>query len=265
MTFANAKCHICSAELTVHQRFRGGLCDDWRCQEAVLKNDLEMHREQAAKALGVENPGKRPIFVVPRNDRRITKLARHRREKFRDHLRRIVAAAADRTPPGDLDDEEPISAKPLPEPENGLLGQACAACRGYCCQHGKEHAFLEEDRMGRYMSAAPHESPEQVIEHYLSYLPESSFEEACVYQSATGCALPREMRARICNAYQCSGLKTYRRHLESQGPAEGFAVIREDNQIIRSAFLGQESLRRYGPSPDQAPRDNDPRGGTVRG
>lgn len=258
MSFTDAKCRICGAELTIHQRFRGGLCDDWRCQEALLRHDLEVHREQAAKALGIESPEACPIFVVPRNDRRVTKLATHRRDKFRDHLRRIVDAAACAAPPSEPEDEEHVGPRPLPEPENRLLGQACAACRGYCCLHGKEHAFLEEDRMGRYMAAAPDESPEQVIEHYLSYLPENSFEEACVYQSATGCALPRGMRARICNAYQCSGLKSFRHHLENQGPAKGFAVVREDNRIVRSAFLDREGLRRYGPSPDQAPMENDP-------
>ena len=57
MSLTDTKCLICGAELTVHQRFRGGLCDDWRCHEAVLKHDLEAHRDQAAKALGIEPMG----------------------------------------------------------------------------------------------------------------------------------------------------------------------------------------------------------------
>lgn len=258
MSFIDTKCLICNAELTVHQRFRGGLCDDWHCHEAVLQHDLELHRDQAAKALGIDSPNACPIFVVPRNDRQVTGLAANRRDKFRDHLGRVVKAAAraGTAPAGEQDESEPVEARQLPEPESRLLGHACAACRGYCCQHGKEHAFLDQDRMARYMADAADQSPEQVIECYLSYLPENSFEEACVYQSATGCALPRGMRARICNAYQCSGLKSYRRNLESQGPVEGFAVVREDNRIVRSAFLDQEGLRCYGPSPDSDPMDS---------
>ena len=61
--------------------------------------------------------------------------------------------------------------------------------------------------IARYRQRNPGATPEGVIEDYLSYLPAASTRDACVYQTARGCSLPREMRQDICNAYYCDALR----------------------------------------------------------
>jgi hypothetical protein len=102
--------------------------------------------------------------------------------------------------------------------------------------------------MARYLAAHPEASPEQAVGAYLAHLPDESFAEACVYQGRDGCTLPRELRAELCNAYHCAGLRAYRRALEQDGPRPGFAVVREDNRVLRSAFFDARRLRRYEPA-----------------
>ena len=136
---------------------------------------------------------------------------------------------------------------PLPAAEASLLGQACAACRGTCCKHGREHAFLGGLRLARYLADHPGRTPEQAVAAYLAHLPGESFEDACVYRGRAGCTLPRDLRAELCNAYECAGLRAYRRALEQGGPQSGCAVVREDHRIAGSAFFDAGRLRRYAP------------------
>ncbi len=102
--------------------------------------------------------------------------------------------------------------------------------------------------MARDLAAHPAAGPEQAVRAYLAHLPEQSFEDACVYQGRNGCTLPRDLRAELCNAYECAGLRSYRRALARGGPRPGFAVVREDNRVMRSAFFDAERMRRYEPT-----------------
>jgi len=261
MTLLDRNCAVCGARLTLHQRARGPTCDGWRCRERALGHALEAHRAEAAVALGIERPADYALFVVPRTERPVVPLPARRKRRFHAHLRRAVAAAArgegEAVPapegPADVSEGEGGLA-PLPEVETRLLGQACAACRGTCCRHGREHAFLGGLRLARTLAAHPEATPEQAVATYLAYLPEESFEDACVYQGPRGCTLPRALRADLCNAYLCAGLKSYRRHLARHGPTPGCAVVREDNRIARSAFFDAGRLRRYEPAAARCPR-----------
>ena len=255
MALQDSHCRVCGAGLTLHQRARGGICEDWRCRESTLEQALEAQRAEAAAALGIARPVDHVLFVVPRYDRQFVPLPARRIRKFRKHLRRAAVAAArgeaESVPPPEgpavraaAEDGEAA----LPTAEAKLLGQACAACRGFCCKHGREHAFLGGIHLARYLAAHPGASPEQAVGAYLAHLPDESFEDACVYQGRDGCTLPRELRAELCNAYHCAGLRAYRRALEQGGPRPGFAVVREDNRVMRSAFFDARRLRRYEPA-----------------
>jgi hypothetical protein len=264
MTLLDTHCTVCGARLTLHQRARGPTCDGWRCREQALGCALEAHRAEAAAALGIDRPADHALFVVPLYERPVVPLPARRKRKFRTHLRRAVAAAARGegeavpAPEGPAEVAEGAGdLAPLPEAETRLLGQACAACRGTCCKHGREHAFLGGLRLARYLAAHPEETAGQAVEAYLAHLPEESFEDACVYQGPRGCTLPRALRADLCNAYHCAGLKSYRRHLARHGPTPGCAVTREDNRIVRSAFIDAGRVRCYEPAARPARRRKD--------
>ncbi len=259
MALGASHCIVCDAGLTLHQRASGRICGDWRCREAELDEALEAHRAEAAAALGIERPEDHVLFVVPRSERPVVPLPARRKVRFRTHLRRAAAAAARGAPesvpppegPTELATTELAAAgedeAALPAAETGLLGRACAACRGYCCRHGRDHALLGGVHMARYLAAHPEGTPERAVGTYLAHLPDESFEGACVFQGRDGCTLPRGLRAELCNAYECGGLKAYRRALARYGPRPGCAVVREDNRILRSAFFDAEGLRRYEP------------------
>ncbi len=252
MGLEDSHCVVCGTGLTLHQRARGRICDNWRCREETLKQALESHRAEAAAALGIARPQDHVLFVVPRYDQPVVDLPPRRKAKFRAHLSRAAAAAARGKPESVPPPEGPSELAPagqeeaaLPAAESELLGRACAACRGFCCRHGRDHAFLGGAHMARYLTAHPEATPEQAVGAYLAHLPKQSFEDACVYQGRDGCTLPRGLRADLCNSYECAGLRAYRRALARHGPKPGCAVAREDNRIVRSTFFDGRRLRRY--------------------
>jgi hypothetical protein len=242
MSLQDSHCIVCGARLTLHQRARSQICEGWRCREQTLAQALEAHRAVAAAALGIEQPDEHVLFLVPRYERPVVELPARRIRKFRAHWRRAAPEG-----PAELAVGEG-GHRALPEAETKRLGQACTACRGYCCRYGRLHAFLGGVHLARYLAAHPDETPGQAVEVYLGHLPEQSFEGACVYQDRDGCTLPRALRADLCNAYLCAGWRAYRRALERRGPKPGCAVAREDNRIARSAFFDAEQLRCYEPA-----------------
>jgi hypothetical protein len=63
-----------------------------------------------------------------------------------------------------------------------------------------------------------------------------------------GCALPRHLRADICNAHRCHGLKQAERWIQDNGAIRLYVVVRENNIIQRSAFVQAGNIRHYPPA-----------------
>jgi hypothetical protein len=55
-----------------------------------------------------------------------------------------------------------------------ILANACALCRGSCCIPGGNHALQKADAFLRYMDNHPELQPPQILEEYLSRLPNES-------------------------------------------------------------------------------------------
>lgn len=247
------KCLICSRPLTRHEHYAGQICSDWRCRARQLEDALRAHRAQAALALGVEQAEAFPIAVIPSRPVRVVELSAERRRVFADFLAELAAAlpdkgdepCADRSPASCA--ERPTATAP-PDPEiEALLAQVCAVCQGFCCFYGAtRHAFLDGETMRRLRDCRPGARAADVALAYLRYLPARHCEASCVYHTQGGCALPRAMRARICNTYECRGLKDARRGCGGSAPARACAVVRHDNRIIRCAFVDASGIRREG-------------------
>lgn len=250
---SHRRCAFCKARLDVHQAVRGGICDHPACRKqqavawAAQRRDAEVadarraatdFRARVAPALGVTEPQSLPLGIVPNFHRPVVKTAPSRRAEFRAHLVRVVRqafeekldAAGVTALAGEL--AEAVAVAPnFPE------GQAaCATCRGFCCRTGGTHAYLNVTVIRSHLVRHPGLRPAEVIRAFLNKLPAKTFDHSCVYHGRRGCALPREMRASLCNQFQCTGLKELHETLETTGPSP-VLIVTHDGQKIRRSML----------------------------
>lgn len=203
------------------------------------------------------NPDLYPYAVIPTNSRRITRLPKQRKTFFRDTLFFLIEETlSDLEKMKEAKDEENINTlmDSSPETISPFEVKACSLCRGGCCSIGETHAFLKKETLLCYISRHPDLNPSQILDSYMAYLPEYSFEDSCVNHTETGCTLPRNMRSAVCNDYVCNPLNKLRR-LSNQTPLpKGIFFISRarnnwtkddpdlDNSIIRSVLILDETI-----------------------
>lgn len=186
--------------------------------------------EQEASMNAVAPDVQRGVTVVPRNTTPSRPASKKRHARFLKHLRDRIHASHEATP--EIIAHHWEQPDELPADVGALFGAACAACRGWCCKGGGEHAFINVRTMYDYRAQHPHMSDEDIVEAYRAYLPERSLPTGCVYQASRGCTLPREMRAAICNKHLCHGLiKALSQHTEGP-PLTGLHILHREGTTI---------------------------------
>jgi hypothetical protein len=135
--------------------------------------------------------------MVPRSDKRLVPLAPERVERLRKHLRAALL---------DLGNVRRRAAPVSPEPAGF---RAVVARTGWCCRNGGDDAFLDDQTLARRRVANPEIAGEAIIRLYLARLPETVYQDSCIFHGKRGCTLDRSMRADICNTYFCGGLRAY--------------------------------------------------------
>ncbi|TMM54145.1 hypothetical protein [Sulfitobacter sabulilitoris] len=224
-------CPVCGAQITIHQSINPGHCGARTClsrhavraavaREAALVAERQDRIDaavrgwpeaivQSARTLGADLDSLR-MASVPFQTTPVRPLPDERRAEFLTHLDGVVHAAFDALqaePPSDDEDRE-VAAPDLnrPQPVEAL---GCATCQGHCCQlGGKAKAFLSVKEIQTQARAHPDLGPQEMIDRYADALPATSVKDACVFQSAQGCVLPRGWRASPCNTYRCHSLRT---------------------------------------------------------
>ena len=195
----------------------------------------------AGTDLDVYRPEQWKVLIVSSTATTFAPLGRARRAEFMVRLAALVLESEDvlagRTPK-DRAREEPPGEPPV------LLGRLCEACEGACCFRGETHAFLELDTIRRTMDSFGLPLRD-VPDAYEARLPDVSAEESCVFHTAAGCALPREMRARLCNTFECRVLDGARRLLGNGSVPRAFLVRRGDDAIRSAAFVDEHGIRRF--------------------
>ena len=252
MPLPSAKiCRICSQPLTTHEQFAGNICSHWRCRWRALDAQLETHRNDAAVAVGEPAAKSFPISVVPFHTRPTVPVAQAERKEllaFLEELREEVSSRkeATQTVLAQANAEPTVDAEALEVSLATLLGKVCGVCEGFCCRHGAAtHAFLDEETLLRFLAEHPGMRSGEAVLAYLQHVPEEHYKGSCIYHTRTGCNLPRDMRARICNAYECRGLTDTREHFAKTRTSRSFVVVRHDNRIMRSAFVDESGARPY--------------------
>jgi hypothetical protein len=259
--FSDAACQICGTALREPREKLEGVCGKAKCQLAWASRlqarrnaeiqrrrqermrTAEAHRDREVLRRGIEHPQAIQPVVVPANMRKIVNLPERRKRAFRSNLMALIAqAAAARAksadpPPGETAADSSPSSPAL----ESLLGRGCATCRGRCCNGGGDHAYLSVDTILGYMRNHPKQRPRDVLEAYLSLLPNKAYEGSCVYQTHNGCALPREMRAKISGDYYCEELRYFQRQYYAEGEREVMFYAIEANRVVRSEPFPQSA------------------------
>ncbi|MDG2306783.1 MAG: hypothetical protein P8R42_19460 [Candidatus Binatia bacterium] len=205
------------------------LADDWR--QSVLPP-----REPG-------RPDRVAVAVVPSNDRRTARLPADRRSRFVGHLKQLIEEVEQEV--AELDPADGRErARGDTQHSSPMLGDACATCRGHCCLTAGEHAYLDSPDIRRFWSTRPTATGASIAKAYLGALPERSFSGSCVFHATAGCALPREMRAEICNTFLCDGAQALKAELADGGADRAFLVATGGGELRRATLVDAEGTRR---------------------
>ncbi len=219
-------CSRCGAPITPNEAVSGGHCSAPACvaaQRRVAVQGVAARREAerlearaaalraAEPALAVARaalggaPGDTLTMDVPFTERRLAPADRAQQAAFLAHLEGVVAAGFALPAVDDEATDEADAAAAAPQAA-GVA--ACAACRGWCCQHGAGRmAFLSARDIARQRARRPEADAAAMLALYRDALPDRSLHGSCVYHGAQGCVLPRTLRAETCNAFRCFELR----------------------------------------------------------
>jgi hypothetical protein len=240
-----AGCRICGSPLTFHQQVAGQICGNWRCRTGVLEREMASHRERAGRSLGIGDFAAYAMVVVPDDPRGVQRQPMFRQKAHVNWLFDLCLKTLSATPLAD--DREGNACRTDENEPPSLATGVCAVCRGTCCHLGGDHAFLDQPAIRSFIAHSGICDPLEIVYAFAARLPRRAVVEGCVYQTQTGCALPRWMRAGICNAYRCKGLRQAEDLIHERQTGRFYVVVREDNQIQRGAFLDDRRIRHFPP------------------
>ena len=195
-------------------------------------------------------PGPSMQLVLPSGHRPSRPLPRRSRRAYLAHLDAVIAEAFEAAETRGPSPADP----PTPGPDEGgagssLPGRLCGACGGGCCVFATDNAFLSKQTILRVLAADPTLTPAQVRDLYLERLPPRSVAGSCPNHTRHGCALPRSLRADVCNGFACSQLKSLMEGLKADPPVRKVIVVRrrqsqwdEDNPLLENDIVGAAVL-----------------------
>jgi hypothetical protein len=217
--------------------------EDRRRERAEFLERATALRARVARAAGVSDVDAFPVAPLPRYLGRTTRLPAARRRALAERLAGLATALLARRAgegrPARPPSRDVAAAPPDPPPSGELatvLGRACGRCRGHCCRNGAEHAYLDEEAVGRWLDAHPGATAADVVAAYVAHLGARTYEGSCVYHGRHGCTLPRDMRAALCNRFFCGELRTFQASVAAGAPARAFFAS-DPGDGVRGAFV----------------------------
>ena len=105
------------------------------------------------------------------------------------------------------------------------------------------------------MDKHPEISTEDLLNAYLSWISAATVEDSCINQTASGCALPRELRSDICNGFYCDPVKLYQKKLSGKNELGVVLAIQRsstywnrfdlgvNNEIVQTALIQEDALQ----------------------
>jgi hypothetical protein len=250
--FAPSFCSICGCILTAIERTGGPphTCQYPGCLQrrasidgaaremldiAIAEEFVRAHSdliERKARELEVALDRDIHMAILPAKLGKLVAMTEDRRTELATRLAELADEIDnDAHGPGETDTTAaPRQSPPLP----AIVGHACATCRGYCCRHGGNRAYLTRATFERALAQSPTLSLEEMQEAYLSRVPRESYEGSCIFHGRTGCTLEPGMRSDTCNDYFCNGA----RRLPEDPREKRLAVAIDGRHVIRLAIIG---------------------------
>ena len=184
------------------------------------------------------------VALLPANTYQLTDLAEERKLEFLDHVRMIYDDVENNNPTAHKVNSDQLYPA-LQEDEAQLLGNACATCMGYCCKHGKTHAFVDYPSLKHLLASQPTELSEPaLLDLYSHYFHKQSYHDSCVFQGNKGCTLPRELRSFTCNNFLCDQLINYRYEtMKSDSTLTFAAAVDKDTIMFTSVYNNEHFIR----------------------
>lgn len=215
------------------------------------------------------SPDRLKVVVLPSGLSQTEAQTQARRERYRDHLQSVIAAALDAEKLTDLPHDQHYDAYDKRKRTDSMLAahprlaricdHLCTQCRGGCCAQGADHAYVSAVSIRRRLELDPTLTAGDILDAYLDRLPEQSVAGACINQTSTGCALPRELRSDICNGYFCTELKDLQQAWDTQGeqPEQLLVIQRANtnwnrfesegpNTVVAVTWVDEEGVRAAG-------------------
>jgi len=205
-----------------------------------LDAEAEAFAARAERELRQEVPGNAVRAVLPANADPVVPQDPSRRAAFAQHLTEILEGAV--LDQAQLQADAVEVASEATERDR-LSANVCTACRGSCCRSGGDQAYLTEETMVRSLEAHPDWTHAQILDSYLNCLPAESVENSCIYHSATGCGLPRDLRSSTCNRYLCGKLRNLQAGLPEKNPPPILGVLFDCGKWTRSALIDPSGVR----------------------
>jgi hypothetical protein len=116
-----------------------------------------------------------------------------------------------------------------------VMSAGCATCQGYCCKGGGDHAYIDERTMYRVRRDNPDLDAAAIIGLFLARLAPRAYRGSCLFHGPEGCTLGRALRAELCNAYYCNGLRDFLKRTDIPGEVQ--IVASRDGMERRSGVL----------------------------
>jgi len=214
--------------------------NEWMRLDAEVEASANRVEREAREHFSGQIPGNAVRSVLPANSDPLGPQDPSRRARFTQHLAEIAEAAV-------LDQarllSDPVDVESRTSGRESLSAGVGTACRGSCCRAGGDQAYLTEETMVRSLHAHPEWTLAQIMDAYLKHLPAETVLNSCIYHSATGCGLPRDLRSSTCNRYLCGKLKNLLAGLPEENPPPILAVMFDDGKWTRTALIGEKGVK----------------------
>lgn len=130
----------------------------------------------------------------------------------------------------------------------------CAECQGACCRlGGSTHAFIDATLLQRWLDEHPGASPADAVQAYVDMLPAQRLDGGCLYQTTTGCAMPRRQRADVCNGFACASLQSVQRGA-AERPGQAFvSLVLDRDQVMRAVVIDDRTRQAFELPPHAPP------------
>jgi len=213
---------------------------EWLRVEAEVEGIAKRAEQELRERFSGQIPATAVRAVLPANSNPLTLQDPSRRAHFTQHLLEIAEGAVlDRA----LLLSDPVDIESRTTSRNTLSAGICAACRGSCCRGGGDQAYLTEETLVRSLQAHPDWTLVQIMDSYLQHLPAETVRNSCIFHSAQGCGLPRDLRSSTCNRYLCAKSKNLLSSLPENSPPPILAVMFDDGKWTRSAIIGETGFK----------------------